>query len=169
MTLFDGRAELTTTAKWQTLLTQYVGHYVAAVVGSMLLGLVPEGLLSNAYVNTPLSTFPPFILASAALLGYFVNRRFGHRTALFIWGVALGWFALGFWELCRNWSPAWDYHRTRWAYAAANLFGPTPRCSGTECMYELFFTFPLATSCVYSLFALLGLRSFRAKTHTVGQ
>jgi hypothetical protein len=108
-----------------------------------------------------LSAFPPFILLSAAVVGYLLNRRFGHRAALWVWVLGFYWLLLGVWDLSRHWSPAWDYHPTRWSFAAANLFGPD--CGDTECLWELLVTYPFAASVVYSVFALIGLRSFRAK------
>ena len=48
--------------------------------------------------------------------------------------------------------------KTRWGYAIANLFGPTIKYSGSECLYELLFTTPFAASVTYSLGAYLRRR-----------
>src|SRR6266404_2394155 len=40
--------------------------------------------------------------------------------------------------------------KTRFAYLIANLFGPTDKCSGSECLSELIFTMPFTASVMYS-------------------
>jgi len=53
--------------------------------------------------------------------------------------------------------------KTRFAYLIANLFGPTDKCSGSECLGELIFTMPFTASVMYSIGAYIKIRRL-AKT-----
>jgi hypothetical protein len=122
----------------------------------MLLGFLPEALTSRLYYNSGLEPYSPAIAASALLLGYFVSSRvLSSRAAMWTWLVGVLWLLVGVQELTSHWSANWSPEKTRWGYALANLFGPTLKCSGSECLYELFFTTPLAASVMYSIGAYL--------------
>lgn len=126
-------------------------HFIVAVAGGMLIGFLPEALVSRAYYNTGLEPYSPAIAVAALLLGYFVAYRLRVRVAMWTWTIGVLWLVVGVNELTRHWSASWSPEKTRWGYAIANLFGPTIKCSGSECLYELLFTTPFAASVMYSI------------------
>jgi hypothetical protein len=137
---------------WPVLLAL---HFFLAVAGGMLIGFLPEALVSRAYYNTGLEPYSPANAASALLLGYFVSYRLRVRVAMWTWTIGALWLVIGVNELTRHWSASWSPEKTRWGYAIANLFGPTIRCSDSECLYELLVTTPFAASVMYSIGAYL--------------
>jgi hypothetical protein len=133
-----------------------VAHYFVAVAGGMIIGFLPEALVSRMYYNTGLEPYSPMIAVTAFLLGYFAaGRIFSGRAATFVWIIGLVWIVFGIYDTTRYWSASWSPEKTRWGYALANLFGPTVKCSGSECLAELFFTTPLTASITYSVRAYL--------------
>lgn len=127
-------------------------HFLIASVGGMLVGFLPEGLIGRLYYNTGFEPYSPAIACSALLLGYFVaSKILGGRGANWTWLAGILWLLVGIWDVTRFWSASWSPEKTRWGYMLANLFGPTPRCSSTECLYELFYTTPFAASVMYSV------------------
>ena len=136
-----------------------VVHYLVAVVGGMLLGFLPEAVASRMYYNTGLEPYSPMIAVAAFLLGYFAaSRILNARAATFVWIIGLVWIVFGIYDTTRYWSASWSPEKTRWGYALANLFGPTLRCSGSDCLGELFFTTPFTASITYSVGAYLRKR-----------
>ena len=133
-------------------------HFFVAVAGGMLIGFFPEALVSRFYYNTGLEPYSPAIAASALLLGYFAARHLGLRAATWTWTIGVLWLLLGVHELTSGWSASWSLVKTRWEFAFANLFGSTLKCSGSECLYELFYTTPFTASVTYSVGACLRKR-----------
>jgi hypothetical protein len=134
----------------------WVAHYFVAVAGAVIIGFLPEALLSRVYYNTGLEPYSPMIAITAFLLGYFVSHSiFNGRAATFVWIIGLAWMMFGIYDTTRYWSASWSPEKTRWGYMLANLFGPTLKCSGSECLGELFFTTPFTASITYSIGAYL--------------
>jgi hypothetical protein len=137
----------------------WIAQYVVAVAGGMIVGFLPEALVSRMYYNTGLEPYSPMIALTAFLLGYFAARHiFQGRAATFIWIIGLAWMIFGIYDTTRNWSASWSPEKTRWGYMLANLFGPTLKCSGSECLGELLFTTPFIASITYSVGAFLRKR-----------
>ena len=137
----------------------WVAHYLIAVVGAMIIGFFPEMFVSRLYLNTGLEPYSPMIAATAFLLGYFVAGLVSDgRASTFVWIIGLAWMLFGVYDTTRFWSASWSPEKTRWGYTLANLFGPTLKCSGTECMGELFVTTPFTASITYSVGAYLRQR-----------
>lgn len=57
-------------------------HAIVAMVGSCVIGLIPEGGVSRYYYNTGLEPYSPVIFAVAVLLGFGINAKFGHTSAM---------------------------------------------------------------------------------------
>ena len=122
----------------------------------MIIGFLPEALISRMYYNSGLEPYSPVIAATSFGLGYFVaDRILNGRAATFVWIIGVAWMVFGIYDTTRYWSASWSPEKTRWGYALANLFGPTVKCSGSECLGELFFTTPFAASITYSVGACL--------------
>ncbi len=153
--------EITAPISGQTFVwpLSWVAHYLIAVAGGMIIGFLPEALMSRLYYNTGLEPYSPMIATTAFLLGYFVAGRVSDgRAATFVWIIGAAWMTFGIYDVTRGWSTTWSPEGTRWGYVLANMFGPTRTCSGSECMYELFFTTPLVASITYSVGAYLRQR-----------
>jgi hypothetical protein len=134
-------------------------HYLVGVVGGMVIGFLPEAELSRIYYNTGLEPYAPAIAITALLLGYFVSVHIGKgRAATSAWVLGLLWMFFGIYDTTRYWSASWSVEKTRWGYVLANLFGPTLKCSGSECLGELFFTTPFTASVTYSIGAYIRKR-----------
>jgi hypothetical protein len=140
----------------------YCGHCAAAVIISVMAGFVPEVTLGHLYFNTGLEPLVPFMALSAFVIGYVMNRVYGHRAALWVWVPFFTLFLFAAYSLYREWNPAWE-PRGHLEYMYVNLLGRTTACSGTECLYELFFTTPLVTSVMYSVAARFGLLAYRRR------
>jgi hypothetical protein len=136
---------------------------VVAILGSMFIGFLPEVFASRYYYNSGFEAYSPAILATAVILGYLVSRRLGHSPAMWVWTVGLVWLAYGAYEESSYWHQGLAISRLD--YIAANFFGPTRRCSPTECLGEFFFTTPFAATVGYSLGAAFGLRYYRKTQH----
>ena len=72
--------------------------------------------------------------------------------------IGLAWLLFGMYDTTRYWSASWSAEKTRWGFMLANLFGPTLKCSGSECLGELIFTTPFTASVTYSIGAYLRKR-----------
>src|SRR5712692_3484322 len=141
---------------WPVLLAS---HFLMAVVGAMFIGFIPEVVLGRLYYNSGLEPYSPAIALSALLLGYFVSSRvLSVRAARWTWTLGALWLLVGVHELTTSWNGSWSPEKTRWGYALANLVGSTRRCSGSECLYEFFFTTPFAATVMYSVGAYLANR-----------
>ena len=138
-----------------------VSHSFLAMVGGMILGFVPEAFLSRLYYDTGLEPFAPAIALTAFLLGYFFSHQlFRARAAKWAWIIGALWLAFGIYDETRFWSAGWSTEKSRWQYALAEFFGPTSKCSGSECLGEVFFTMPFVASVMYSVGAYFrGLRA----------
>src|SRR5439155_14077336 len=113
----------------------WVAHYLIAVAGAMIVGFLPEALVSRMYYNTGVEPYSPMIAVTAFLLGYFTaGLVFGGRAATFVWIVGVAWMSFGIYDTTRNWSASWSPEKSRWGYMVANLFGPTLKCSSSECL-----------------------------------
>ncbi len=145
--------------EWLRRLLSLLAQYLVAVAGAMIIGFLPEALLSRAYYNTGIEPYSPAIALTAFLLGYFVSPRVRKgQAATFVWVVGLLWLIYGMYDSVGYWSASWSPEKTRWAYMLADLFGPTDKCSGSECMGELIFTTPFAASVMYSIAAYIRKR-----------
>jgi hypothetical protein len=139
------------TPKQATWVISLVLHYLIAVVVSMILGFFPEAAIGKLYYNTGLEPYSPLIALTAFLLGYFVSRRVrGGRAATFVWTLGLCWMLFGVCDTAWSWSPL-TLVATRWEYVLNELFGPTLKCRGSECLGELLFTAPFTASVTYSV------------------
>ena len=57
-------------------------HFLLAAAGGMLIGFLPEGLVSGLYYNSGIEPYSPVIALVAFLLGYFLSFRvLGLRAA----------------------------------------------------------------------------------------
>jgi len=122
----------------------------------MIIGFLPELYLSFLYHGTVLEGFAPAIALTALLLGYFVSRRvFRARAARWTWIIGLLWLSFGIYDETRFWSPSWSSEKTRLAFAFAEFFGPTSKCSDSECLDVVLFTCPFVASVTYSIGAYL--------------
>jgi hypothetical protein len=140
MTLLNGAIEEVKAPAWRT----FIGHYCLAVVVGMVSGLFGASVV-------------------AGIVGYFCNRRFGNRTALWIWILGFTWFFTGALELFNAWSPSWS-QQSRVNYLAGELFGTVAECGSTECLYELFYTWPFLATVGYAIGARLGLSAYRERS-----
>jgi hypothetical protein len=97
-------------------------HFVLAVAGAMIVGFLPEALLSKLYYNSGLEPYSPVIAAAALLLGYLVGfRLLSLRTATWTWVPGVLWLLVGVQQLTSHWGASWSPEKTRWGYAIANL------------------------------------------------
>jgi hypothetical protein len=159
----DARVESSLNRRLLLWLVVLVFHFLLASVGGMFLGFIPEAFVSRLYYNTGLEPFSPMIAISAFLLGYFVSfRLLGGQAASWTWIIGLLWLSCAVRELATGWDASWSPEKTRLGYIAANLFGYSNKCSGTECLYELFFTAPFVASIAYALGAFFRNRRLRA-------
>jgi hypothetical protein len=134
---------------WPLLL---ILHFLFATLGGMVVGFIPEVVTSRLFYNTGIEAYSPLIALTALVLGYFAGARvLGFRAGNWTWTLGLIWLLIGVRELTSYWNASWSPEKTRWEYALANLFGPTLRCSGTECLYEFLFTTPFVASLTYSI------------------
>jgi hypothetical protein len=100
---------------WPVLLAS---HFFLAVAGAMLIGFVPETLVSKLYSNRGLEPYSPAIAAAALFLGYFVGfRLLNLRTATWAWAPGLLWLLVEVYHLTTDRSASWSPEKTRWGYA----------------------------------------------------
>jgi len=122
----------------------------------MLVGFLAVVFLPGLNYNAWLEPYSPMTAATAFLLGYFISGRIlDGRAAAFVWIVGLAWITFGMYTETKYWSAAWSSEKTRWGYALAKFFGPTAKCSVSECLAELLYTTPFAASVAYSIGAYL--------------
>ena len=140
-------------------------HWGVGIGASLVVGFLPEAFLSRYYVNTEIAPFAPVIAATGLILGLTLSGRFKNgQGASWAWIFGLLWLAIGIYEFRHNWSPSWSVRGGSWAYAMANLFGPTSACSNSECLGELLFTVPFTASLTYSVGAFLRRSVFGMST-----
>jgi hypothetical protein len=135
-------------------------HSLVAMGVSVILGFLPEAMVSSFYKDSRIAPFSPVIAITALLLGYFFSGRIAPKAASATWIVGVLWMTYGIHDMIRNWSPVWSTEATRWSYAVANLFMPTSACSGTECLGEFVYTTPFTASLTYAFGSWI--RKFRA-------
>ncbi len=138
--------------------------FVVAVMGSMLIGFLPEALIGRYYYNSGFEAYSPAIFVTAIMLGYLVARSLGHSPAMWVWIIGLLGLAYGAYSESSQWYKGLAHSRLD--YIAANFFGPTSKCSDTECLNELVFTTPFAATVGYSVGAAFGVRSYRKTQRT---
>lgn len=144
---------------WMRSLISLAVQYVVAVAGAMIIGFGPEAVLGRAYYNTYLEPYSPAIALIGFLLGYFVSPRVRKgKAATFVWVVGLLWLIYGMYDSVGYWSASWSPEKTRLGYILANFFGPTDKCSATECAGEFLFTTPFTASVAYSIAAYIRKR-----------
>jgi hypothetical protein len=137
----------------------------------MLLGFVPDGLVSARIFPRGFFDFvPPFMTAIALLLGYVVARWMRDRTAVWAWLPGVLWFAYGAWsELL----PMGLYESRHGLSPSAldHVFAQllTSNCGDTECLYQFFYTVPAVLAIAYSLSSWLTLRFSRGDSAAVVQ
>jgi hypothetical protein len=151
-------------AVWRSLkpLVTFViaaGHFVCVTIASMVIGFIPEAKLGGVFYNTYVGVFSPFLLVPAAALGYAVARWLKLREAVWAWIPAVIWFGAGAYEVASGLHVG---HHSTLTNLFDNLLAPTDKCAGSECVYELIYTTPLACSVAYSLVSWLTLRTHRA-------
>lgn len=130
-----------------------VAHFVAAVVISMTIGILPEAFIGGPlYGHTWLVPFSPFMCAAAALLGFLAARKLRDRAAIWVWVPGVLWFSWAVFQLVHE-GPL-----PHAVFVFNNLMGPTDKCADSECLYELFYTMPLTCSIAYSVASWLTLR-----------
>jgi hypothetical protein len=133
-------------------------HYFIAVAGAMLIGFLPEVLISPLYHTTSLEPYTPAIAICALLLGYLASPRILNGDgATLVWLLGTLWLFVGAYELTSGWSVNGHPVNAGWGPALDGLFS-TDRCSDSECLYEFFFTTPFVASVMYSIGALLRKR-----------
>jgi hypothetical protein len=139
--------------------TNLLHHSVVAILGSMLIGFLPEAFIGRSYYNTGLEPYSPMILLVAGCLGYWRNKKLGQSAACWIWIIGVAWLLYGAFEESVYWHNSG--YSSRMQYVSNNFFSRTSVCSGSECLGELIFTTPCAVSIVYSVAAAIGLKSHR--------
>jgi hypothetical protein len=130
---------------WQAFLL----HGFLAVVGSIVIGFLPELAFSHAYQSTFLEPYSPAICMVAFVLGGVLNMRVGQSAARWVWVGGTAWLALAFAEFGAT------------QEFLNNFFGTSDKCGSSECLYELIFTTPFAASLAYSLGATFGYFDYR--------
>jgi hypothetical protein len=155
--------KLSSETTWKEWLLLLLLHCVYLAVASMTVGFLLEAALGHFWTDTILEPFAPGTALVALLTGYFVvSRGQSRRAAAWMWTVGVVWLAFGIYDMAWGsdaWDPTWSTEKTRFAYVIAELFGPTDKCSGSECLGELIFTMPFAASVMYSIGAYIKLRS----------
>jgi hypothetical protein len=122
---------------------------VLALVVTPAIGVVAPGAARSTELVLP-------VLMSALLASFAAPRCFRDSAP---WVGLLGVTALfvGTQELYRGWSPIWS-HQTRLEYVLSQLFGFSPGCSDSECLYLLFFGLPFLCLTTYGVASLLAQR-----------
>jgi hypothetical protein len=137
-------------------------HTLVATVGSFAIGFFPEVGVGGFYHDTRLEPYSPAIFAVAIFLGFVINIKIGQKAALLAWVIPATWLVCGMYDESKYW-----YNDptavSRWQYISDNFFGPTVKCSGSECLAELFYTTPCAASIAYSIGSALGYVVYRRK------
>lgn len=124
----------------------------------MLIGVGPEAAISRYYYNTYMEPYSPAILLISLVLGYFVNRKMGSRAAQWVWVPGLLWLLFGIYETGK-----YPWGASRLQYVVDNLFSPTAKCNGSECIGEVLFTTVFSATVGYSIAARFGLRSYKGR------
>jgi hypothetical protein len=136
-----------TLSRKRTWSISLITHYLLAVAGGMTIGFLPEVFLSRLFYNTRIEAFVPAIAVTAFLLGYFLSQRIIlGRAAKWTWIVGVLWLASGICDDTKFFNYSWSPEK---------FFGPTSKCSGSECIDEVLYTWPWVASVTYSVGAYL--------------
>lgn len=132
-----------------------VVHSVTAMAGGTVLvfaayiavWLVTSSVKTGQAVQID-AWYGPVVWGPALVLGFLIRRRLRQREACLVWSVGLAWLAAGLHSV-----KSFDH---TWSRVQMDLF-PTKQadCSGTECLYVLFYTVPVICSLAYSIGAYL--------------
>ena len=133
-------------------------HFMGAVVGGFIVGMLPEFLLGSVYHNTIIEPYSPFVAGSAAVVGYATTRKLHDSAARMVWIAGSIWLLWGMLALATSWDATWS-HSSRIDYVLDNLLNNN--CGATECLNELLYTTPWACSLAYSLAAGASIRNQR--------
>jgi hypothetical protein len=131
-------------------------HYVLAVVGSIVIGFVPEIFVEDTNPGSILEPYSPMILIVAGFLGYLLNKSLGHPAARWIWVLGVAWLAWGAISDSTYWYNS--NASSRMQYIWVQFFGT---CTNSECAGQFLFTTPCAISIIYSVAAAIGLKSYQ--------
>jgi hypothetical protein len=141
-------------------------HALIGICGSFVVGFMPEAILGRAYYNTGLEPYSPMIVLVALLLGFALNADVGHTAAIWVWVIGFAWLAFGMNSDSRYWYND-PLAVSRSQYIRDNFFGPSLKCSGSECLGELIFTTPFAASVGYSIGAFMGYMKYRRRRNAL--
>jgi hypothetical protein len=130
-------------------IAEVLTHFLFAVCISLALGLPLEAVAEKHLIATALMPLPPAIVLVGFLLGIFVQRKVGRRSGIWVWIPGLLWLCLGVQELSSGWEVSWS-KQSRIHYVFVQLFGSTSKCLGSECLYELVYTWPCFAAISYA-------------------
>lgn len=117
------------------------------------------GLIRGANLE---AWYRPLVWWPGLVLGFFVNRRTLHRAACFVWFPGLLWLAHGILNTATGWHPDGMSWMTK---VRIDLFPlKQGECGMTECVGEVFYTWPALNSVAYSIGAALALLFNRSKS-----
>jgi hypothetical protein len=131
-------------------------HTIFCLVGSVALTLAVGfiiGAISRQAANDTELIVP---ILAGALLATLAAPRWLRGSAPWVGILGLAALFIGWQELYRGWSPIWS-HQTRRDYVLSQLFGFSPGCGDSECLYLLFFTFPFLCLSAYAVVGTVAL------------
>jgi len=150
----------------------YVGHLVAAMVASVIIGGVLAALVQHLIgdvgpknwtlhkVATD-APYSPLLWGSALLLGLVVNRRTRNRSACWIWVAGLCWLGLWIWDAVSIYDPRWCQGCSLSQNVWRNFFTVGYNSCLQDCLAELFGTTPTLNSIAYSIGAWIAIKRYR--------
>ncbi|HZP62596.1 MAG TPA: hypothetical protein VFB28_04200 [Terriglobales bacterium] len=148
-------------------------HYLIAVVGGFVLGIVPEISLEHFCERIGVGNFAPayspVVPIIGFLLGYFIGGRvLGAKVAKWTWTAGLAWLIFGiYFDDLRFWHASAATGSSRVLSVLADFFAPTRKCGNTECLYEIVYTIPFIVSVMYSIGAYLKRRQLMGAEKTL--
>jgi len=84
-------------------------HFLLAAAGGMLIGFLPEGLVSGLYYNSGIEPYSPLMALVVFSLGNLLSFRvLGLRAAEWTWILSALWLLVGRHELKSHWNPSWS-------------------------------------------------------------
>jgi hypothetical protein len=134
------------------------GSIVCAFLGAILLGVFLP-VVGIGPIRSLDAWYGPFVWWPGLVLGFFVNRRTLHRAACFVWFPGLLWLAYGILSTAAAWRPEGMSWMTKVRIDLFPVKGD--QCGMTECLGELFYTWPALNSISYSVGAVLAFLSKR--------
>jgi hypothetical protein len=142
---------------WTPFLIHFGFAYILTPIAALLLS--PVALVLE-HTLSPIAGEVAYSLAVAGGIGWFVARRWPHRSATFVWVPGFVLYVYDVIGLLRR----WEITRPqigRWEYAVNTMFGPN--CSDTECLGVLFSAMLMGTFS-YSLGSYFCLRRTRMRS-----